>query len=133
LFTINHGNFEIEFKRTDILPFNEIYNLEINNEQSNIKELELDIETTLPHDTQNKIKDIFITKYMNLDTKNHELNIVNVPFFEIKIELKDPCVFYFNPRRLSYFEKDKLQDIIDNLLEKKIIRPSVKWGTTIVF
>jgi len=54
----------------------------------------------------------------------HELNIANLPSSEIKIEQKDTSVFYFNPRRLSYFEKNKLRDILDNLLEKKIIRPS---------
>jgi hypothetical protein len=107
LFTINDGNFEIKFKRNDIIPFSEIYNLEVNYDQSNIKEPELDIETTLPYETQNKIKDIVITKYINPDTINHELNTVNVPFSEIKIELKDPSVFYFNPRSLSYFEKIK--------------------------
>jgi len=124
LFTINDGKFEIEFKRSDVIPFNDIYNLEINNERSDIKEPEFDIETTLPYDTQNKIKDVILTKYINLDTTNHELNTVNVPFSQIKIELKDPSVFYFNPRRLSYFEKNKLQDIIDNLLKNKIIRSS---------
>lgn len=32
--------------------------------------------------------------------------------------------FYFSPRRLAYSEKDKLREIVDDWLEKGIIRPS---------
>jgi len=41
--------------------------------------------------------------------------IINDP---LEIKLKNNDVFYFQPRRLSYFDKNELQNIIDQLLKK---------------
>ena len=92
LFSIDNGDFKIDINCNDIVPFNEIYNLEINDEP---EELELDIEVTLPYDVQTRIKDIVSTKYVSSNDINHELNIADLPSSEIKIELKDTNVFLF--------------------------------------
>jgi len=42
----------------------------------------------------------------------------------IEIVLKSQDVFSFQPRRLSYYEKNKLQEIIDSLLKNGVIRES---------
>ena len=43
---------------------------------------------------------------------------------ELKLELHRHEPFHFLPRRLGYAEKEQLKKIIDELLKKKIIRPS---------
>lgn len=42
---------------------------------------------------------------------------------EIKLHVKEKQPFYFTPGRLSYEEKGRLREIIDDLLARKIIRP----------
>lgn len=44
--------------------------------------------------------------------------------FEMVITLKHDVSISYRPRRLAFVEKEKLQVILDNLLEKKMIRPS---------
>jgi len=43
---------------------------------------------------------------------------------EMHIQLKAHSSFYFRPRRLSFYEKEKLQIILYDMLAKQIIRPS---------
>ena len=43
---------------------------------------------------------------------------------EVKINLTDDKPFFFAPRRLSYDEKIKLEKIISDLIERRVIRPS---------
>lgn len=122
IFNIDNGNFEIEFKRLDIVPFNEILSLEIVSEQT---ELDIDIEMTLPHNVKTDVRNIFYKNYLSDNNCDHKLNYnAVIPSSEIEIELKDSNVFYFNPRRLSYYEKNELQKILDTLLSQKVIRPS---------
>lgn len=42
----------------------------------------------------------------------------------MSIQLKNDKQFYFRPRRLSFYEKKCLQKILDNMLDKNIIRSS---------
>ena len=44
--------------------------------------------------------------------------------FEMNIVLKSDQPISFQPRRLSYADKEKVQVILDDLLEKGVIRPS---------
>ena len=119
--TINSGSFEIDFKRSDIVPFDEILSIEISQDCKN-SELNLNIEETLPSHVKSKIKNVVISSYLNNSSLPSELIMYDPP--ELKIELKDSSLFYFNPRRLSFFEKEKLQLILDDLLVRKIIKPS---------
>lgn len=65
------------------------------------------------------LKDIFRTKYL-LAERPEEAKFK----MKLSLNLRQHTPFHFNPRRLSYSEKIKLQDIIDKLLTKNIIRPS---------
>lgn len=54
--------------------------------------------------------------------------------FEMKITVKpDQKPFFFRPRRLSFYEKNEVDKIIDELLNKNIIKRSVsEYSTAIV-
>lgn len=56
--------------------------------------------------------------------KNVPSKSVTVDPPELEIQLKDNSLFHFKSRRLSYYEKDKLQKILDDLLDRNIIKPS---------
>jgi len=119
--TINSGSFEIDFKRSDIVPFDEILIIEVNQDcKSN--EINLNIEETLSSHVKSEIKNIVTSSYLNNSSLSSGLIMCDPP--ELRIELKDSSLFHFNPRRLSFFEKDKLQIILDDLLARKIIKPS---------
>jgi len=118
--TINSGSFEIDFKRSDIVPFDEILSIESSQDYKS-NELNLNIEETLPCHVKSEIENIVASFYLNNSSPPSELITCDPP--ELKIELKDSSIFHFNPRRLSFFEKDKLQLILDDLLARKIIEP----------
>lgn len=44
--------------------------------------------------------------------------------FQLKINLKEEKQFYFPPRRMSIKEKQIVNEIVDDLLKRKVIRPS---------
>ena len=66
-----------------------------------------------------KIKDLYDLDY----TKVKESSVFETDF-EMKIILQHEQPISFRPRRLSFADKEKLQVILDNLLERKIIRAS---------
>jgi len=117
---INSGSFEIDFKRSDIVPFDEILSIESSQDYKSI-ELNLNIEETLPSHVKSEVENIVTSLYVNNSSPPSKLITCDPP--ELKIELKDSSIFHFNPRRLSFFEKDKLQIILDDLLARKIIEP----------
>lgn len=43
---------------------------------------------------------------------------------ELKLNIKDSQPFHFMLTRVSYAEKEKVRDILNNLQERGIIRPS---------
>jgi len=45
--------------------------------------------------------------------------------YSVKLHIKDESFFRFAPRKLSFTEKNELDAIINDLLERKIIKPSV--------
>jgi len=120
ILNVDSDNFEIDYKRPDIISFNEIISIEV--EKDLDKEIKVDIEESLPDQDKTKVKNIVTNFYLNKNFHILESNTDTIP--ELVIELKDVSVFYFNPRRLSYFEKNKLQIILDDLLDSKIIKPS---------
>lgn len=82
--------------------------------------VKLDINNNISVNVQDQVKEMFKKNYSN---KVGSININNP--YEMEVQLKkDHLPFYFRPRRMSYNEKEKLKVIIDELLAKKIIRPS---------
>lgn len=43
----------------------------------------------------------------------------------VRVHLKEQSLYQYNPRRLSYTERKEIREIIDDLLERKIIKPSI--------
>jgi len=113
------GQFTITFKQTDNVPFNEI--LSLNFDLNNYSELDIDlnINDKLSNEVITNVKQIYINNYV----KHCAQDIDDDPP-EMHIQLKTHNSFYFRPRRLSYYEKEKLQIILDDMIKKQIIRPS---------
>ncbi|XP_076248026.1 uncharacterized protein LOC143187672 [Calliopsis andreniformis] len=66
-----------------------------------------------------RIRDMYVSDYIKIkETSAMEID------FEMKIALKHNQPVSFRPRRLSFADKQKLQVILDDLLERGIIRPS---------
>lgn len=66
------------------------------------------------------------SKLNNLYEQSYIQNFVKEPEneFEINIQLKNDVPIVYKPRRLSFYEKEKLQKIIDRLLKENVIRES---------
>lgn len=45
--------------------------------------------------------------------------------YSVKLHIRAESLFCFAPRRLSFTEKNELDAIINDLLERKIIKPNV--------
>lgn len=118
---IHGGSFEIDFKRSDIIPFDEILSIEIEQDSKN-SEINLNVEETLPSYVRTEVENIVTDSYFNNNHLPSEPMAIDAS--ELEIHLKDSSVFHFKPRRLSYYEKDKLQKILDDLLARNIIKPS---------
>ncbi|XP_022160829.1 uncharacterized protein LOC111026944 [Myzus persicae] len=119
IFGVNNGSFEIEIKRSDIISFNEILNLEILNIKNDSIDLRLD--HTLPEHIRVNMNNIYRQFYLDNTNEQDNEPLVSEP---LQIVLKSQDVFSFQPRRLSYYEKNKLQEIINSLLENGVIRES---------
>jgi len=111
---------ETFFKRSDIVPFDEILSIKSSQDYKS-SELNLNIEETLPSHVKSEIENIVASFYLNNSSLPSRLITCEPP--ELNINLKDSSIFHFNPRRLSFFEKDKLQTILDDLLVRKMIEP----------
>lgn len=84
-------------------------------------DIDLDLDLSIPENVKTALYDIYNNFYLNNEYQTELEPTVSDP---LEIKLKNNDVFYFQPRRLSYFEKNKLQKIIDQLLEKKVNRSS---------
>lgn len=82
-------------------------------------DIDLDINDKLSNDIITSVKRIYINNYVKHCTQSSDDDRP-----EIHIQLKAHNSFYFRPRRLSFYEKEKLQIILDDMLAKQIIRPS---------
>jgi len=123
ILSVENGRFLINFKKkSDNISFEEILSINYNNEGNNDLDIDLNIESTLTENVKIKIKQIFKDSY--LSTSSNIVNNDNNIHPEMIIQLKSDKQFYFRPRRLSFHEKECLQKILDNMLNKKIIRPS---------
>lgn len=96
----------------------EILNIDIADEKEE-RSSTLDINTELPTTKQSEVRKIFEEDY--LKPERPEIPAIDA---EVKLILKEHQPFAVVPRRLSYTEKNVVRDIINELLEKKVIKPS---------
>ncbi|XP_050547667.1 uncharacterized protein LOC126909294 [Daktulosphaira vitifoliae] len=117
------GQFTISFNTTNENRFDEILSLEYHNDDNNGNGIDIIVEPTLPLNIRQKIIDVYTRSYLTVDNATDlTTELENPPLLHIKLKTEVPI--YFRPRRLSFFEKQQLQLIIDDLLSRKIIRPS---------
>jgi len=100
IFGVSNGRFEVEIKRTDIISFNEILNLDILNMKNDSIDLKLD--HTLPEHIKVNMNNIYKQFYLDKVGEQDYEPLVSEP---LEIVLKSQDVFSFQPRRLSYYEK----------------------------
>lgn len=81
---------------------------------------ELDVNPNLPYEIKNRVIEKFRAKYIR--AKRPAEPKVKA---ELKLNVKDKQPFHYAPSRLSVGEKNKVRAILDDLLERGIIRPSI--------
>lgn len=80
---------------------------------------QLEINSNLDVVSRERLTEIIRRNYLEPD------DIVTVPHpYEMNIRLTDDTPIHAVPRRLSYYERNEVQNTIDRLLDKNIIRPS---------
>lgn len=92
--------------------------IELDNEEAPTP-IPININSNLPLDTQNTLHEIIRRYYLEpegIEVKPHE--------YEMNIRLTNDTPIHALPRRLSYYEREQVQRILDRLLDKSIIRPS---------
>ncbi|XP_046144395.1 uncharacterized protein K02A2.6-like [Osmia bicornis bicornis] len=98
----------------------EIMNIEVDSEIKNLeKKNMMNLNEDLPNEVKERAREIFVENYL-LPERPEKPIVENV----MKLVLSDEKPFHCTPRRLSYTEKTQLKEIIDTLLEKKVIRES---------
>ncbi|XP_076282085.1 uncharacterized protein LOC143209808 [Lasioglossum baleicum] len=100
---------------------NEIMNIGIEKHDSDSKTTSQDMKINpgIPTEIQMRLRELFDTYYVNVQRPSQPA-VDNV----MKLTLVDERPFSYTPRRLSYDEKNKLRNILDELLAKGIIRES---------
>ena len=78
----------------------------------------LDINPNIPYNIANKVESMYEQEYASKPVSD----LKDEP--EMIINLKHEQPISFRPRRLSFSDKEKLRAILDELIEKCIIRPS---------
>lgn len=98
----------------------EIMNIDISNSCAGEEIMDkLSINSMIPDSVKVTFRKIFKTEYL-LAERPQEPKVK----LKLTINLLPHSPFHFNPRRLSFSEKIQLQDIIDKLMAKGIIRAS---------
>lgn len=96
----------------------EILSIDVTDEKNRIADT-LDINLELPISIQNKVRRTFEKDYCQ--PERPKAPTIDA---ELKLSLKDHQPFAVSPRRLSYVEKDILRKLLNQLLEKGIIKAS---------
>ncbi|KAK9744695.1 hypothetical protein QE152_g7549 [Popillia japonica] len=102
----------------DVDHVNQLMLIHIDNDCKPSNKDSLNINSSIDRETQSKIANL-IENY--LDEPKPEIPEVK---FECTLSVKTSEPFAFRPRKLSYSEKGKLQEILDDLLKRKVIRES---------
>ncbi|XP_063920326.1 uncharacterized protein LOC135135234 [Zophobas morio] len=79
---------------------------------------EVQINPCLDYDKKVEVLEVYDNFYLCNDSPKIDCN------YEMNICVKNNQPISFRPRRLSFSEKEKLQNMLDDLLERGIIRPS---------
>lgn len=109
-----------EVKMSYVEPGNNMFIIDIEddiNDKERSIEGTYDIGDEVPYMAKTQLTEI-IDAYVNNDKETETID------YEMKIEVTSDVPFTYAPRRLSYFERRQVCDIVDDLLERKIIRPS---------
>lgn len=80
------------------------------------------IENNLDADVSYFARKKLVEVFKSVDTK--EIEPIQDDY-SVKLNIKDDSLFRFAPRRLSFTEKNELDAIIDDLLKREIIKPSI--------
>lgn len=111
--------------QTNVDDVTEIINIDVKKTDDTVDLLK--VNPVLPAAAQAEIREIF-RNY--LQTNRPEVPRIEA---EISLSLREHQPFDMPPRRLSYAEKSEVRIILDNLLDKGIIRPSQsKYASPIV-
>ena len=93
------------------------------------KDIECEISPLLSYEQYNIVQEVIFTSYV--DPKDIERKPHN---YEMKIRLIDDIPIHCTPRRLSYRNRDLIKKITEDLIDRKIIRPSASpYASVIVF
>jgi hypothetical protein len=92
IFGNNNGQFKIELKHSDIIPFVDILNLSALDMKSN--DIDLNLDLSIPENIKNELYDICNDFYLNNEYKSELESTVSDP---LEIKLKNNDVFIFNP------------------------------------
>ncbi|XP_076660773.1 uncharacterized protein LOC143364170 [Halictus rubicundus] len=98
--------------------FQEILNIEPIEKSKDIGN-ELQINAEIGHNNIKKIKNMYV------DYEKEKKNSHKISDFKMNIVLKHEQPISFRPRRLSFVYKGKLRVLLDDLIERKAIRPSM--------
>jgi len=102
--------------------------LHINVHEQIKEEDKLNINPDVPFSVKERFILLFLREYENAQRPDEPETKM-----KLKLELTNLEPFYFNPRRLSFEEKNKLTEILDDLSERGIIRSSEsKYASPIV-
>lgn len=107
--------FRLRLRKLEAQTINNILNVEISEPHDAIPD-SLNINNEVPCEVQFSLRELFVHEYVDpIRPSNPKVGL------ELKLSLTDEKPFYFNPRRVSVFEKEKLKKILNDLLERKII------------
>lgn len=128
---VSDGRFVVSFKQVEKIPFAEILSINYTDYNRDDTDINLNIEDTLSDEVKTKIKILYVESYIN---HTSVISMTNDYRPEINITLKNDKQFYFRPQRLSFFEKDCLQKMLDNMLNNGVIcRSCSEYSSPIVF
>lgn len=109
-------NFEINKESEEFI--HTIFNIDIVEKRNKYDNILENLDQDMPYVAKEQLLDTF-KKIDNMEIKTIEDN------YCAKVYLKDESFFRYAPRRMSINEKKELDAIIDNLLDRKIIKPSI--------
>ena len=103
---------------TDDSAWREIMNINVIEGERHLVD-DLRVNSAIPYEAKIKLKQMFQESYVDCPRQLEPKTKA-----ELKLRLDNPQPFYCTPRKLAYDDKEKLQVILDDLLQKRYIRNS---------